>query len=89
MPGCGCLRRPPSAVGGRLMATGGRVLTVCATGVDLRAARDAAYAGVAAIDWPEGFCRHDIGWRALGGWRGVTRSGRRAPGSIRYGDTFR
>jgi phosphoribosylamine--glycine ligase len=54
-------------VGGRLMATGGRVLTVCATGVDLRAARDAAYAGVAAIDWPEGFCRHDIGWRALGG----------------------
>ena len=54
-------------VGGRLLATGGRVLNVCATGVDLRAARDAAYAGVAAIDWPEGFCRHDIGWRALGG----------------------
>jgi len=54
-------------VGGRLIATGGRVLNVCATGVDLRAARDAAYEAVAAIDWPEGFCRHDIGWRALGG----------------------
>ena len=53
-------------VGGRLIATGGRVLNVCATGVDLRAARDAAYEAVAAIDWPEGFCRHDIGWRALG-----------------------
>ncbi len=53
-------------VGGRLMATGGRVLTVCATGVDLRAASESAYAAVAAIDWPEGFCRHDIGWRALG-----------------------
>jgi phosphoribosylamine--glycine ligase len=51
---------------GRLVATGGRVLTVCATGADLRTARDAAYAAVAAIDWPEGFCRRDIGWRALG-----------------------
>jgi len=50
---------------GRLVAAGGRVLTVCATGPDLRAARAAAYRAVAAIDWPEGFCRHDIGWRAL------------------------
>ena len=32
----------------------------------LRAARDAAYAAVDALDWPEGFCRRDIGWRALG-----------------------
>ena len=55
--------------GGRLVATGGRVLTVCATGVDLRTAHDAAYEAVAAIDWPEGFCRHDIGWRALGPFR--------------------
>jgi phosphoribosylamine---glycine ligase len=51
---------------GRLVATGGRVLAVCATGADLRAARDAAYRAVDAIDWPEGFCRRDIGWRALG-----------------------
>jgi phosphoribosylamine---glycine ligase len=50
---------------GRIRAAGGRVLNVCATGADLRAARDAAYAAIKAIDWPEGFCRHDIGWRAL------------------------
>jgi phosphoribosylamine--glycine ligase len=50
---------------GTLRAAGGRVLTVCATGASLQAARDAAYAAVAAIDWPEGFCRQDIGWRAL------------------------
>jgi phosphoribosylamine--glycine ligase len=51
---------------GVIRAAGGRVLTVCATGSTLAAAYDAAYAGVAAIDWPEGFCRRDIGWRALG-----------------------
>jgi len=50
---------------GRIRAAGGRVLTVCATGATLAAARDAAYAAVAAIDWPEGFCRRDIGHRAL------------------------
>ena len=52
---------------GRLLAAGGRVLTVCATAPTLRTARDAAYAGVKAITWPEGFYREDIGWRALGG----------------------
>jgi phosphoribosylamine--glycine ligase len=51
--------------GGSIRAAGGRVLNVCATGADLRAARDAAYAAVRLIEWPEGFCRHDIGWRAL------------------------
>jgi phosphoribosylamine--glycine ligase len=50
---------------GRLRAAGGRVLNVCATGRDLRAAREAAYAAVRLLDWPEGFCRQDIGWRAL------------------------
>jgi phosphoribosylamine---glycine ligase len=50
-----------------LVASGGRVLTVCATAPTLRTARDAAYAGVKAITWPEGFYREDIGWRALGG----------------------
>ncbi len=50
---------------GTIRAAGGRVLTVCATGATLAEARDAAYAGVATIDWPEGFCRRDIGWRAL------------------------
>jgi phosphoribosylamine--glycine ligase len=50
---------------GALVAEGGRVLTVGATGPTLRAARDAAYAAVDALDWPGGVCRRDIGWRAL------------------------
>ncbi|GGE34242.1 phosphoribosylamine--glycine ligase [Agaricicola taiwanensis] len=52
--------------GDRLLAWGGRVLNVTATAPTLREARDAAYAAVDTIDWPEGFCRKDIGWRALG-----------------------
>ncbi|MDP1630883.1 MAG: phosphoribosylamine--glycine ligase [Caulobacter sp.] len=50
---------------GTLRAAGGRVLNVCASGETLGAARDAAYAAVADIDFPGGFCRSDIGWRAL------------------------
>ncbi len=51
---------------GKLIASGGRVLNVTARGDSLREARDAAYEMVEAIDWPGGFCRSDIGWRALG-----------------------
>ncbi len=51
--------------GGAVLATGGRVLGVGATGGTLREARDAAYEAAAAIDWPEGFYRRDIGRRAL------------------------
>jgi len=51
---------------GTVRADGGRVLTVCATGADVRAARNAAYAAVDRIAWADGFCRRDIGWRALG-----------------------
>ncbi len=51
---------------GVLRASGGRVLNVCARGPDLQAARDRAYAAVDRIDYPDGFCRRDIGWRALG-----------------------
>jgi len=50
---------------GALTAAGGRVLNVCATGETLSQARDRAYAHIDAIRWPEGFCRRDIGWRAL------------------------
>ncbi|HET8996642.1 MAG TPA: phosphoribosylamine--glycine ligase [Acetobacteraceae bacterium] len=50
---------------GHIRAVGGRVLTVCALAPSLREASDAAYAAVRTIDWPEGFCRRDIGWRAL------------------------
>ena len=53
------------ADGDTLRAQGGRVLTVTATGPDLRSARDAAYRGVEAIDFQDGFCRSDIGWREL------------------------
>jgi phosphoribosylamine--glycine ligase len=52
--------------GGELIAAGGRVLNVCARGETLEIARDRAYAAIARIDWPGGFHRRDIGWRALG-----------------------
>lgn len=51
--------------GGELIASGGRVLSVTATGDSIQAARDKAYEGVEAIDWPDGFYRTDIAWRAL------------------------
>ncbi|MGQ2990590.1 MAG: phosphoribosylamine--glycine ligase [Brevundimonas sp.] len=50
---------------GQLAAAGGRVLSVCAEGDDIEHARERAYAAIAGIDWPGGFCRSDIGWRAL------------------------
>jgi phosphoribosylamine--glycine ligase len=50
---------------GRVVATGGRVLNVTARGATLAEARARAYAMVDRIDWPGGFCRRDIGWRAL------------------------
>jgi phosphoribosylamine--glycine ligase len=49
---------------GKLIATGGRVLNVTALGKTVRQAQSRVYAAVDAIDWPEGFCRRDIGWRA-------------------------
>jgi phosphoribosylamine--glycine ligase len=51
--------------GGQLIANGGRVLNVTATGKTVQEAQNAAYAAIAKIDWPEGFYRHDIGWRAI------------------------
>jgi phosphoribosylamine--glycine ligase len=59
-------------VDGRVFADGGRVLDVTAQGASLAEARDRAYAAVDRIDWPEGFCRRDIGWRALGSGRSDT-----------------
>jgi phosphoribosylamine--glycine ligase len=50
---------------GALVASGGRVLNVCALGADLQEARERAYAAIDRIDWPGGFHRSDIGWRAL------------------------
>jgi phosphoribosylamine--glycine ligase len=51
---------------GRLTANGGRVLGVTATGRDIQGARHKAYEAVERIDWPGGFCRSDIAWRAIG-----------------------
>ncbi len=46
---------------GHVVAVGGRVLTLCGTGPDAASARATAYQAVAALDWPGGFCRRDIG----------------------------
>jgi phosphoribosylamine--glycine ligase len=51
--------------GERLLANGGRVLNVAARGRTIAEAQARAYAAVEAIDWPDGFCRRDIGWRAV------------------------
>jgi phosphoribosylamine--glycine ligase len=53
--------------GGKLVAAGGRVLNVTARGATIAEARERAYAGVAAIDWPGGFYRRDIGSREVAG----------------------
>tara|TARA_R110000787_G_scaffold144264_1_gene258078 strand:- start:36259 stop:37533 length:1275 start_codon:yes stop_codon:yes gene_type:complete len=50
---------------GQVVAVGGRVLGVAGMGPTIEDARSKAYATVDRIDWPEGFCRRDIGWRAL------------------------
>ena len=50
---------------GQVIAAGGRVLTCTGRGATLAEAHRRAYAQVDAINWPEGFCRRDIGWRAL------------------------
>lgn len=51
--------------GADIMAAGGRVLGVTALGPTIAEAQKNAYAAVDRIDWPEGFCRRDIGWRAV------------------------
>ena len=51
--------------GDDIIANGGRVLNVTATGPTLKEAVERAYRAVDMIDWPDGFCRRDIGWRAL------------------------
>ena len=50
---------------GNITANGGRVLGVTATGKNVTEAQNNAYEAVDEIDWPEGFCRRDIGWRAV------------------------
>ena len=54
------------ADGPRILANGGRVLNVTAMAPTVEEARNRAYRAVDLIDWPEGFCRRDIAWRAVG-----------------------
>jgi len=56
--------------GDRIVANGGRVLNVTALGRTITEAQAKAYEAVSRIDWPEGFCRRDIGWRAVERERG-------------------
>jgi phosphoribosylamine--glycine ligase len=51
--------------GGRILANGGRVLNVCASGKTVAEAQARAYEAVDRINWPDGFCRRDIGFRAV------------------------
>ncbi len=60
-----CFHAGTAQVNGQITATGGRVLNVTARGASLQEARDRAYEMVDAVDWPDGFYRKDIGWRAL------------------------
>ena len=50
---------------GRILANGGRVLNITARAGTIAEAQQKAYAAVGEIDWPDGFCRSDIGWRAI------------------------
>lgn len=53
------------ADGGRILADGGRVLNITASGATVGEAQRRAYEAIGLIDWPEGFCRRDIGWQAV------------------------
>ena len=57
--------------GDQLIANGGRVLNVTAIGASVEAAQSRAYDAVKAINFPSGFCRHDIGWREVARERGL------------------
>jgi phosphoribosylamine--glycine ligase len=65
VPGVTVFHAGTASKDGKIVATGGRVLNVTATGKTVAEAQTRAYAAVDAIDWPGGFCRRDIGWRAV------------------------
>ena len=68
--------------GQQLLADGGRVLNVTGVGADVAEARARAYAAIDMIDWPGGFYRRDIGWRALA--RDPVQLDRSTPGRTRF-----
>jgi phosphoribosylamine--glycine ligase len=65
VPGVTVFHAGTAKKGDDIVANGGRVLNVTATAPTLREAVARAYEAVDRIDWPDGFCRRDIGWRAL------------------------
>jgi phosphoribosylamine--glycine ligase len=65
IPGVTVFQAGTRRVGETIVADGGRVLAITALGRDLRQARERAYTAVDRIDWSDGFCRRDIGWRAF------------------------
>jgi phosphoribosylamine--glycine ligase len=65
VPGVEIFHAGTRADGNRILANGGRVLNVTALAPTVQEARERAYRAVDLIDWPEGFCRRDIAWRAI------------------------
>jgi phosphoribosylamine--glycine ligase len=65
MPGVRVFHAGTREENGRVVANGGRVLNVTALGGTVAEAQARAYTAVEKIHWPEGFCRRDIGWRAV------------------------
>ncbi len=72
LPGVNVFHAGTALVNGDTKATGGRVLGVTALGPTVAEAQSRAYEAVDVIDWPEGFCRTDIGWRAVARERAQT-----------------
>jgi phosphoribosylamine--glycine ligase len=66
VPGVQIFHAGTTREGDRILANGGRVLNVTAMARTVQEARERAYRAVDLIDWPEGFCRRDIAWRAVG-----------------------
>jgi phosphoribosylamine---glycine ligase len=65
LPGIEIFHAGTERRGEEIISVGGRVLGITAVGDTIAIARDRAYAAVDAIRWPQGFCRRDIGWRAV------------------------
>lgn len=66
VPGVTVFHAGTAKAGNDIVANGGRVLNITATAATLEEAVARAYEAIDRIDWPDGFCRRDIGWRALG-----------------------
>ncbi len=73
VPGVTVFQAGTRREGDAILADGGRVLAVTAIGRTVGEAQERAYAAIDRIDWPEGFCRRDIGWRAVAREREVNR----------------